>query len=173
MIARVAVLAVALVCLAGCGDDGAGTGVDAGLAAPDAGPDGPMVQIGAGESAFEPIAASGAELEVVMGPQGGWHVWLSCLFSGLSPDGLLLSFDVREDGRAAMWNLPAEYALTVDRVTPDGTGYLKVGTRAVFDIMSAAEVVGRMVTVRACLTPPGGAAPACDSRLVRLVDNVP
>lgn len=132
-----------------------------------------MVEIGTGESAFVPIPASGSSLELVMGPQGGWHVLLTCRFSGLSPDGLRLRYDVREDGVAAMLNVPAEYDLTRDRVTPDGTGFVRVGDRAVFDIVGPASVVGHTVTVRACLTPAGGTTAACDSRSVMIVDEIP
>ena len=173
MFARIAVLASALALLGGCGNDGGASGTDAGPPDFDSGGVAPTVEIGTGESAFVPIAASGAALELVMGPQGGWHVLLTCRFTGLSPDGLLLRYDVGEAGRDAMWNMTAEYALTRDRVTPDGTGFVRVGDRAVFDITGPADVVGKMLTVRACLEPPGGATPVCDSRLVQIVDEIP
>lgn len=42
------------------------------------------VEVGGGALAFEPVA-EGAELTMVHGPQGGWHVLASARFTGVNP----------------------------------------------------------------------------------------
>ncbi|HEY8073700.1 MAG TPA: hypothetical protein VIF62_06320 [Labilithrix sp.] len=72
----IVVVAASLFTLAGCCGAGAG---DTRQTAPAPVPNTPKsldVQIGGGESEFAD-EADGAEVELVHGPQGGWHVWTS------------------------------------------------------------------------------------------------
>ena len=173
MVVRVAAWTLAVVFVAGCGSSGdPATPTDAGSAG-DAAAAAATVELGTGESAFVPIAMSGASLELVHGPQGGYHLSLTCRFSGLSPDNLLVRYDVFEAGRMTMWNMTAEYVLAPDRVTPDGAGFVRLGDRAVLDITSPPDIVGHTVTVRVCLLPPGGAAKVVDSRAIVVTDDIP
>jgi hypothetical protein len=79
--ARFARGALALLCLAGCGDAAGGAEASAEL------------ELGSGEASFEP-ASDGSELALYAGTQGGHHVWLSMRVRGLAGPDLQFSLDV-------------------------------------------------------------------------------
>lgn len=56
-----------------CADTWQDTGVQVGLIEPDCRCDDGVLEIGTGELEYEPLA-DGADLEMVNGPQGGWHL---------------------------------------------------------------------------------------------------
>ncbi len=154
--------------LAGCADAGGAT---------DAGgdPDGyapgtdPHVVLGTGGSAFVDIPPSGATLELVHGPQGGWHLEVSARLYGLTIDGLLLGYRTERDGTVV--SMPTEYTLERFRVVPEGDHYLRAGDRVIFDIADGSEVVGATVDVIVTATPTDG-DPVTDRRTVTVVDEI-
>jgi hypothetical protein len=127
------------------------------------------VELGAGTTRFEPLV-EGGPIELVFGPQGGWHVDLTVRAVNLAPDGITLRYEVRDDTRAVPWNFPVSASLNARRVVLDGEGWVRVGDRAVFDVRAASEVEGRVlqVTVRA---ERGGVVVAEDRRTLRVVDD--
>lgn len=156
---------------AGCGEGGEAGPTDAGPPAVEVAVTGPArVELGAGTTRFEALAEGGT-IELVLGPQGGWHLDLTVRAVNLPPDGVTLRYEVRDDTRATPWNFPVAASLNARRVVADGEGWVRVGDRAVFDVRAASEVEGRVlrVTVRA---ERGGAAVAEDSRALRVVDAV-
>ncbi len=130
----------------------------------------PRIELGAGTTRHEPLA-EGAAVELVLGPQGGWHIDLTVRGVNLPPEGVTLRYEVRDDTRPSPWNFPVTASLNGRRVVADAEGWVRVGDRAVFDIRAAGEVVGRRlrVTVRA---ERGGVAVAEDSRTLTVVDAV-
>ena len=85
---RLAGLSLAGVALtaSGCGE---GEGAD-GLC-----PGAPMLTLGTGRDAFEPLS-NGQDLPLVRGIQGGCHVWLSLSASGIDGRRVTLSIEVRD-----------------------------------------------------------------------------
>ncbi|MFO0630897.1 MAG: hypothetical protein U0325_35450 [Polyangiales bacterium] len=84
---------------------------DAGLAdrpGLDGGPDasGPLLELGSGQLAWEPLRPSGNRLELIHGPQGGYHVFGRVRFRGLGPD-VYVSFRVTPSGGGPAINDPA------------------------------------------------------------------
>lgn len=132
----------------------------------DAGPI--AIELGTGADAFRPLP-EGSDLEVVHGPQGGWHVELSARLGGLDPDGGLLRFQIVDDGGVLVAETRiAVYARRLDR---DGCAYLRHGDIVVLSLPDPPEVLGEDVTARVILEI-GGESVAEDERGVHLVDDV-
>ncbi len=58
------------------------------------------IELGTGRFAFEPLPRVGGRAELVMGPQGGWHIYGRVRLRGISPDVYLTFSLVPEDGGA-------------------------------------------------------------------------
>jgi hypothetical protein len=111
-------------------------------------PSAPSVELGTGLEAFVPIPDEGAELELVHGPQGGWHVHLSLRVRGFVPTGLIYEITRLSDGElVCMLPLGVREGTFVER---DGA-LERVGDFAIFSITSPEEIVGQDVLVRASL----------------------
>ena len=153
-----------------CGDDvgAADAGFDGGLQPRDGAVG--RVELGTGQANFEEIPLSGAELEVVAGPQGGWHVFVSCRLYDLTIDDMLLSYRIERDGQVI--SMPTQYRLSERRLVHDGARWLRVGDLAIFDIGGPDEVVGDVVDVIVVAEPPDGPA-VSDMRTGTLVDRDP
>lgn len=134
----------------------------------DPGP--PWLEVGAGSTAFEPLA-DGDAIELVQGPQGGWHVDVAARFGGMSPDGLTLSYRAFDGETGAEVAYPIVSALNEDRVLHGPDGYVRTGDRVVFDIDGPADVVGREVEIRIEARGPGAEADA--DVLVEIADALP
>lgn len=131
----------------------------------------PSLELGGGTTRHIPLPQGGS-IELVLGPQGGWHLDLTVRAVNLPPDGVTLSYEVRDDTRPTPWNFPVMARLNARRVVADGVGWVRVGDRAVLDIRSAQEVTGRMVRIDVWATQ-GGRTVAEDNRRVRVVDKIP
>lgn len=106
------------------------------------------LELGTGLEAFEPIPDEGAELELVHGPQGGWHVHLSLRARGFVPTGLIYEITRLSDGAlVCMLALGVREGTFVER---DGA-LERVGDFAIFSITTADEIAGQDVLVRASL----------------------
>lgn len=130
--------------VAGCAGASAGEGV---------------VELGTGEWEFVPLEDE-AEVELVLGAQGGYHVWTSFRAEGLSPEDVTLEIETQPaDG-----SLPAERSrVPVDlEAADDGTLEL-VGWPAI--LSEPGCVVDRMLRLRVTLTDARGAT-ASDERYV-------
>lgn len=136
--------------------------------AEDSGP-APSLSIGQGAVAFTPLEED--SVEVVFGPQGGWHIEPAVRAWGLPVDGLVLSYDLL-DAAGASRVIAVEAKLSEDRVVPLAEGgWERVGDRLVLEVTSAEELVGERLTlsVRAA---PVGEAPVEVALEVTLVDEV-
>lgn len=163
-----------LVLLAAACGSGTSASQDGASANPDAGTVGnqpPGIRLGQGSSAFVPLA-DGQGLELIFGPQGGWHMEVTCRFWGVEPDGATLSYAALQpgDGGVAV-SLPNSIVLNRQRVVPEGNAWVRLGDRVVLDVASPAAVVGQVLTLRVSATQ--GATAVADERSVTVVDNVP
>ncbi len=123
-------------------------------APPHVGPDGAtsFLELGTGESGFESLVDGGA-IELVHGPQGGYHVWASCRIFGLDPEGRVLHYVVATPDGAVLADAPL--ALMTRYLTPDQGGWLRAGDRVIFGgITGPGDVVGRSVVLRVTLEEP-------------------
>jgi hypothetical protein len=140
--------------------------------APDAEDKGvaPSLALGQGIVAFTPLEED--RMEVVFGPQGGWHLEPAVRGWGLDVEGLVLGYDLVDEAGVA-WAYSVEALLGEDRVVAlDDGGWERVGDRLVLDITSAEDVIGRQLTLGVHAAPARDDALALDT-LVTLVDEAP
>jgi len=109
-------------------------------------PEPPWLQLGAGLEAFETVDA-GDSVELVHGPQGGWHVDLALRFGGFGPDGVLLRYLALDPESDSELSFATEAVLQERLVRPIDGGWERLGDRVVFDIDAADEVVGTAVLI--------------------------
>jgi hypothetical protein len=161
-------LLVVILFLAGCpkeevpnGDAGPGSdgGVPGGAA---------RVVLGTGAETFTDIPTTGAELRLVYGPQGGWHLDAAVRLYDLEPDGLLLSYQIHDATTRENLGMPLSFRLQRRFVEEEGDHWVRVGDRAIFDIASDTEVLGRVVELRATAMRPEGTT-AEDARVLTVI----
>ena len=113
---------------------------------PSPGP--PWLEVGAGSTAFQPLA-DGDDIELVMGPQGGWHLDVAVRFKAISPDGLALAYRAIDVESGDNLGFPIRSALNQDRVTHEGGGvFVRTGDRIVLDIESPAVIFERAIEIQ-------------------------
>lgn len=100
------------------------------------------IVLGQGLSAYEELE-DGDVLELVAGPQGGWHVDMAVSLGGFDPEGKLLQYRGMDAGTDVVVSYVTEALLYANRLVADGDGWERSGDRIVFDIASEDEVVGR------------------------------
>jgi hypothetical protein len=166
-------LALAVV-LSACGggadgaDAGAGTGTDAGPRGDAGGSDTARVELGTGRTSFVEIPESGAELELIAGPQGGWHIDVTARLYDLAIDGMLLTYEITRDGTVI--SMPRQFMLREAIVVREGDHWLRAGDFVPFEITQPSDVAGDTVTVRVIAEATDGAR-AEDERSVTIVDR--
>lgn len=148
------------------------------------GPDGAtsFVELGTGETTFVPLV-DGGTIELVHGPQGGYHVPVTSRIFGFDPEGRIVHYVAeRPDGTVLA---ESSLALMTRRLTPDEGGWLRLGDRVIFDVTGPADVVGQTIVLRLTLEDPaildtgatdGGvlrAAVATTEHTVTIVDMLP
>ncbi len=129
------------------------------------------MELGTGRANFIEIPTSGASMELVAGPQGGWHLDVSVRLYDITVEGLLLSYRTEQDGTTI--SMPGEFLLSERRLIRDGDRWLRQGDQLIFDILGPEEVVGETVDVFVVAAPPDG-PPVMDARMgVLVVDEEP
>jgi len=128
----------------------------------------PWIELGTGWSVFETLT-DGDPIELVAGPQGGWHVDVSLRFAGFGPHGILLTYEaVDPTGQTISYVTKA--LLSQKSVLTDGDGWQRVGDRIVLDIGAPAEVVGTDAVLHVTATLDGQSW--SDERAVTIVDEL-
>lgn len=127
----------------------------------------PSVQLGTGQVAFEPLAA-GDSVELVAGPQGGWHLDTTVWLQGFGPSGVRLVYEALDE-QAQRVSFLTQAELGSSGVLEAAEGWHRVGDRVVLDITSADEVVDRELVLR--VTAELGGQTWSDERVVRVVDD--
>jgi hypothetical protein len=155
----------------GCPDDTTAADAAADSGAADAfrsdGGAGPRVELGTGLANFVDIPATGADLELIAGPQGGWHLEATARLYDLTVEGLLLSYRIERGGTVI--SMPVEFALSERRLTRDGDRWLRAGDQVRFEITEPADVVGDVVEFIVTANPTDGES-VTDSRTITVVD---
>jgi hypothetical protein len=132
----------------------------------------PTVRLGAGRTSYEELPKQGARLEIVSGPQGGWHFEHTLLISGFDPEGAVVEYTVQDPSTGASIGFDAVYVLRrKGLVETDGGQLLRVGDRTVLDIAAPAEVEGRTFELR-CVASRDGEPLAEDSVRFLATDDV-
>ncbi len=150
-------LSLSLACaLTACGEQPVES--DAAIDADDAA----SLEIGTGLEAYEALSDEAQTLEIVYGPQGGYHVYLSMRVTGLEPDTLLWTV-VRERDAGVLANL--ELNARPGTFRPVDGALERVGDWVVLAVNSPADVTMDALRVEARVTSRSGVtATACDAR---------
>ncbi len=147
----------------GDGDDDASVPVDLGGA--------PRVEIGTGVTSFVAVD-DGANVELVNGPQGGWHVDVTLRLYQVDPQELTMRIEGYDVASGASVGIPIERVLTERRVQPEGDHWLRLGDQLIFAIDGPEEVVDTDVRIEARITTPEGAT-ASAQKVVHVIDELP
>jgi hypothetical protein len=107
----------------------------------------PGIELGTGLVTYAAVVEDDG-VEIVLGPQGGWHINVAARLWNLDPESIDLEYELVLDDADRPANYPARYALTGRRVIDIGDHYVRVGDRLVLDIDSPSDVVGRGGTLR-------------------------
>jgi hypothetical protein len=173
VVASCACLTVLVVGLTGCGPgqgpaDAFVPPIDAACSVGGGAP--PWLILGTGSSSLVELPA-GADLELVHGPQGGWHLEATAVFGlAVSPDMHVLRYDVtRTDGTVLG---TTQIALLERRLTRACGGWFRGGDILVLTITGPADVVGSEVDITVSVLDAGGEV-VRDARRVRVVDVLP
>lgn len=127
----------------------------------------PVIELGTGTSAFQSLA-DGADIELVAGPQGGWHLDVAVAFDGFGPGGVQLVYDGL-DAVAEPVSFVTHAELTPASVVEVDSGWQRVGDRVVLDIGGAEAVIGQELVLRVTAELDGQTW--SDERRVRVVDD--
>jgi hypothetical protein len=130
----------------------------------------PRVELGTGRSGFVEIPDDNAELELVAGPQGGFHVDLTARLWNLALDGVRLRYEARPIDSETPISLPTELALTPARFVREGDHWLRAGDFLQMDVAGPPDVVGMELEVTVEATDPSGRS-ASHTRRARIVDR--
>ncbi|MCO4774278.1 MAG: DUF4876 domain-containing protein [Deltaproteobacteria bacterium] len=127
----------------------------------------PWVELGTGPSTWSPLAESDP-VELVAGPQGGFHIDAAVWFGGFGPGGVVLVYEA-VDTDAERVSFVTQAVLFEQNVLAADEGWYRVGDRIVLDIDDAQEVVGAELILR--VTAALGDATWSDERRVVVVDE--
>ena len=168
------VLVLTALAATGCGteadapDAGPGPDVDAACAVGGGAP--PWLLVGTGAESFVALAP-GAEIELIHGPQGGYHLSTTALFGlGVSPDDYVLRYEVRRLDGTLLGTTGV--ALLERRLARACGGWFRGGDIVVLSISGPTEVAGDEVDLSVQLLQ-GTTELARDVRRVRVVDGLP
>ena len=127
----------------------------------------PFIQLGGGNLSWVPLD-EGDDVELVAGPQGGWHIDVSVWFDGFGPGGIELNYEAVDES-ANRISFLTRSELTEDNVLPADTGWYRFGDRIVLDIQGTDEVVEQELILR--LTAVLGEQTWSDELRVQVVDR--
>ena len=128
------------------------------------------VELGTGVAGFVALPPSGAPVELVMGPQGGYHVEVAVRVRGLDLEGVAVTYDaVRVRDGAVLSHTP--YVFSGARFVRDGDAFVHTGDLAILSIDGPADVVGQALELRVSVA--SGTSMLTDARQVSVVDERP
>jgi hypothetical protein len=127
------------------------------------------VELGRGLSSFEPLPASGGELELVGGPQGGFHVFVAARVTGLDVEGLTIEYSAIDAASGEAVGHSATFVSA--RVVREGTSWVRFGDRLILDDARPDPVRGRQLEIHLRVEEQSGLS-ATDARTVLIVDEI-
>lgn len=152
-----------LACLLPACSDGAGQ--------PSSEPEPPSrIELGAGRVDFIPVQ-DGDFIELVSGPQGGYHLEFTLRLFDVDPDGLVLDYQVHAHASAKRLSGPARYVIAKGYVLDQEEYFLRVGDRAILDIKSPMDAHNLDVDA-SCHIERAGAVLAEDHKRLTIIDEI-
>lgn len=138
------------------------------------------IELGTGQDGFEDLPRSGGRVELVHGPQGGWHVYGRVRLRGVAPD-VYLTFSLVPEAGGAPVNLANETVRRQERrgLTLVGDAYESSYGELVIlaDGVRPPDVVGRRFRFGVRVERPDAimtrAPVGADERVVTVIDEVP
>lgn len=127
----------------------------------------PQVSLGTGTESWAPLE-EGDTVELVAGPQGGWHVDTALWFDGFGPDGVQLVYDA-VDTEGELLSFVTQATLVGGSVLEAEQGWIRLGDRVVMDVEAPSEVVGQELILRVSASLDGQSW--TDTRRVLVVDE--
>ncbi len=129
------------------------------------------IELGTGTASFIPLAPA-ADIELVHGPQGGYHLETAVRLFIAHPEALSLRYEaIRFPSRAPLGE--TVLAVTPARVVREGDHFVKTGDIVVITALSdPTNVVGEEIEIVAILLDRDGEL-ARDRRVLRVVDERP
>ncbi len=127
----------------------------------------PWVTIGTGTSTWEPLG-QGDPIELVAGPQGGWHLDATVWFGGFGPAGVTLVYEA-VDTDAERVSYVTEAQLLPQTVLEAEEGWYRVGDRIVLAIDDGSEVLSQELILRVTAALDGQTW--SDERRVTVIDE--
>lgn len=134
--------------------------------------DNPRVELGGGQARFVTLV-DGQDMELTLGPQGGWHMEVTSRVCDINARGMLLSYEAYRVGSTTKLSFDGQFMLDPARLVRDGSCMAKLGDRAILDIPAPSDVVGQMLLLKVIGLPADGSGPFEDSRTVRVIDEIP
>ena len=104
----------------------------------------PWMELGTGLTAYEELD-DGDTIELVAGPQGGWHVDVAIELGGFEPDGVAVQYRGLNAQTDVVVSYVTDAVLYANRMVATDDGWRRSGDRVVFAIDSEADVVGTEV----------------------------
>lgn len=131
-------------------------------------------ELGTGQLSWEDLTTDGTHVELIHGPQGGYHVFGRVRFTGLSPQ-VGITFEVTPVEGGAPVNDPTDRI-----VLAEGRGLLPVGQAwetsnaqlvVLTTIHDPSPVVGRRFRFSVTVTSTATGESARDTRVITIVDK--
>lgn len=107
----------------------------------------PRVELGVGLEHFEPLAPAGGTVNLIFGPQGGWHLEVSARIGGMAPDRVTIEYIARDAATGAVLSVRTRSLFSVGFTERDGDWIARPGDRLVLGIEGEGAVLGRVVTM--------------------------
>jgi hypothetical protein len=136
------------------------------------------VTLGTGQLEYEDLARPDGPIELVYGPQGGYHLWGRARIRGFAPD-VEVSFTVTRAETGAVLHSPRParrwFEDGVRRgLRPLGGGEFVTDAEVmVLDLACATDLVGSRVRIQLLVRERASGRTASDERVTTVVDEVP
>jgi len=127
------------------------------------------VTVGHGEVDYLPLS-DGDAVELIYGPQGGWHLNLGARVGGIGPDSVILTYRIWDVARTHQVGYPIKMVPTLSP-SPDDDSFEQCGISVVLAIEAPEDVVQHKLLVETELID--GSLVVRDARTVVIVDREP
>lgn len=117
------------------------------------------------------LLADEAEVELIHGPQGGYHVVAGVRMIGVDADGKIVVYRATRERDGALLS-EMRYGITARRLTADGAFRVRSGDFVILDVTGPDQIAGELLTVEARLETSEGAELATDVRTLSVIDTV-
>ena len=117
------------------------------------------MEVGTGHVRFHPLE-DGDEIELVMGPQLGWHLDVTARLTDAHVAGAWLEYLVYDPDEDEIISMEAAWSLCETCVYEQGGALLRLGDRVVLEIDDPSRAVGHEVDLQRAPGPGGRAGGA-------------